>query len=98
MTPPRRKATLGPPTAHGAGTKPKEKHMNGIRSLVKRHPLFTFFVLAYAFTWLGWIVPERVYTGTLLTTILAAPFFILLAGPLLAALTVTALTDGKSGL
>jgi membrane protease YdiL (CAAX protease family) len=72
--------------------------MNTISSFVNRHPLSTFFVLAYAFTWLGWTVPDRLYTGTPLTTVLTLPFLLMVPGPLLAALIVTALTSGKAGL
>jgi uncharacterized protein len=56
-------------------------------SLVKRHPLITFFVLAYALTWLAWpmwalgLYPNPVFSF----------------GPFLAALVVLALTRGKSG-
>jgi uncharacterized protein len=56
-------------------------------SLVKRHPLITFFVLAYALTWLAWplwaldFYPNPVFSF--------APF--------LAALVVLAITHGKSG-
>jgi hypothetical protein len=30
--------------------------MNIIRLLVKRHPLIAFFMIAYSFTWLGWLL------------------------------------------
>jgi len=72
--------------------------MQAIKSFVQRHPLATFFALAYLFTWLGWVMPERIYTGTTLTFILAGPFFLMLAGPLLASLIVTAIIGGKDGL
>jgi uncharacterized protein len=56
--------------------------MHTITSVVKRHPLVTFFVLAYAFSW--W--PALFHAGTL-------PH-----GPLLAAVLVVGLSDGKAGL
>jgi membrane protease YdiL (CAAX protease family) len=76
----------------------KERTVNAIKSIVKRYPLITFFVLAYLFTWLGWLVPERVDRSTLLGWIAAGITFPLMAGPLLSALLVTAITDGKAGL
>lgn len=50
-------------------------------SLIKRHPLPAFFVLAYALSW--WPVPFGAF---------------LPLGPLLAALVVTAVIDGRPGL
>jgi uncharacterized protein len=56
-------------------------------ALVKRHPVITFFLLAYALSWLGWpmwalgLYPNPVFGF----------------GPFLAALLVLAITNGKSG-
>jgi uncharacterized protein len=62
--------------------------MNIISSVVKRHPLITFFVLAFGLSWLaaipyalGWF-----------------PVPILTFGPSLAAVIVAALTGGRAGL
>ena len=57
-------------------------------SLVKRHPLITFFVLAFALSW--W--PSILYALDL------SPQPIAGFGPFLAALGVLALTQGKSGI
>src|SRR5215216_3244828 len=56
-------------------------------SLVRRHPLITFFVLAYVLSWWGWIL----YAFEL------SPLPIVGFGPFLAALIVLAATSGKSG-
>jgi len=60
----------------------------------------TFFVLAIAMPWLfGPLADAIFYSGlpTLLAIVLALPFEILVASPLLAALIVTAITGGKAG-
>ena len=57
-------------------------------SLVKRHPLITFFVLTYALTWLAWpLWALGLYP--------IAPVFSF--APFLTALVVLAITQGKSG-
>jgi membrane protease YdiL (CAAX protease family) len=57
-------------------------------SLVKRHPLITFFVLANAISWVGW----PLYAAG----IWPIPF--LATGPLIAALIVIPISQGLSGL
>ena len=57
-------------------------------SLVKRHPLIAFFVLAFALSWWPWI----------LYAFGPSPAPIASFGPFLAALVVLAITQGKSGI
>jgi membrane protease YdiL (CAAX protease family) len=57
-------------------------------SLMKRHPIITFFVLAYAISWVGW----PLYAAG----VWPIPF--LASGPLIAALIVIPLTQGRTGL
>jgi membrane protease YdiL (CAAX protease family) len=57
-------------------------------ALVRRHPLVTFFVLAYALSWWAWI----------LYALGVFPNPIASFGPFLAALVVLALTEGKPGI
>jgi uncharacterized protein len=58
--------------------------MNSIIRLVKRHPLATFFGLAYAFSWSSYFI-------------LGAPFLFPF-GPFIAALIVASVTRGRGGL
>jgi membrane protease YdiL (CAAX protease family) len=62
--------------------------MSRILALVKRHPLTTFFILAYALSWWAWI-PYAVG---------AFPNPVASFGPFLAAVVVLAMTEGKAGL
>jgi membrane protease YdiL (CAAX protease family) len=71
--------------------------MKSLRTLISRYPLLAFFAIAYSLTWIGWILPDRIYAGTLLSGMLALPFLLLVPGPLYAALIVTAATEGKPG-
>ena len=75
----------------------KETIINAITPFAKRHPLITFFVIAYLFTWLGWLVPEWIDRSMSLGWVAALITFPLMAGPLLVAPIVGALTDGKAG-
>src|SRR5829696_7709599 len=62
--------------------------MSSLLSVVKRHPLITFFVLTYALSWLAWPVwASGLYP--------IAPVFSF--APFFAALVVLAVTHGKSG-
>jgi hypothetical protein len=56
-------------------------------SLVKRHPIITFFVLAYAISWVGW----PLYAAG----VWPIPF--LATGPLIAALIVIPITGAGRG-
>ena len=63
--------------------------MSRATGLIRQHPLVAFFVLAYAIAWAGW--PLWAFGA------LAEPLF-LPCGPLVAALVVIAVTEGKAGL
>ncbi len=62
--------------------------MSRLSNVAKRHPLITFFVLAYAISWVGW----PLYAAG----VWPIPF--LATGPLIAALIVIPITQGKAGL
>jgi uncharacterized protein len=72
--------------------------MIAITALIKRYPLAAFFTLACGLTWFGGWASDAVYNGTPLSIALALPLALLIPGPLIAALIVTALTGGKPGL
>jgi uncharacterized protein len=62
--------------------------MNALSSLIKRNPLVWYFVLAYALAWI--LIP--------LTTSVSLGFaFLALFGPAVAALIVTGVTEGRTG-
>src|ERR687890_1620178 len=75
------------------------------RGLLARHPLVSFFVMAYAFSWIVWspwvlseegvgLLPFRLSDGTsgLLNAVA------ILAGPTLSALIMTGITEGRAGM
>jgi membrane protease YdiL (CAAX protease family) len=63
--------------------------MNPIKLFVQRHPLITFFVLAYAFSWWPWLLSPAANP-------IGSPLFPL--GPMVAALILTAVINGRAGL
>jgi uncharacterized protein len=75
----------------------------GLKGLLARHPLLSFFVLAYALTWLGWspwflsedgigLLP---YDGESISDYLNT--VALVVGPTLSAFIMTGVTEGKAG-
>ncbi len=63
---------------------------------IARHPIVSFYILAFVISWLGWI-PQAAYSQGLIPT--QSPLFLLLGngGPTFAALIVTSLLGGKRG-
>ena len=72
-----------------AAAEPRTQTGRGLIGLTRRQPLSVFFVLAFAISWL----PYPFYVFGLLPGPLFLPF-----GPLIAAVTVIAITEGKRGL
>ena len=75
--------------------------MNTIRSLVKHYPLPTFFTLALVLPWVCAPLADAIFYAGLplfFAILLALPFELLVASPLMAALLVTALISGKTGI
>ncbi len=69
---------------------------SGIIAVVRRHPVVTYFVLAFAFSWAYWIPLAR--SGQIVRVGFPPTHFPGLLGPLGAALVTTALTRGRAGL
>ena len=63
--------------------------MNPITLFIKRHPLVTFFVLAYVLSWWPWLLSAA-------NNPFGSPLFPF--GPMLAALLLTAVINGRVGL
>jgi uncharacterized protein len=89
--------------ATAAPVEPAAPH-RGIKALLARHPLVSFFVLAYAFTWLAaWMPLVLSEDGAgllsyrwplgLYATIAIASF----VGPFLSAFIMTGITEGREG-
>ena len=73
----------------------------GIKALLARHPLISFFVIAYAFSWIAWspwYLSEE-GTGLLPYAVSAQPWLAvgIFLGPTLAAFIMTAVTEGRAG-
>jgi membrane protease YdiL (CAAX protease family) len=87
--------------ATAAPVQPGAPH-RGIKALLARHPLVSFFVLAYAGTWLfelPYVLSEDgsgllPYSSPLLTWTLPVSIFM---GPFLAAFIMTGATEGREG-
>jgi membrane protease YdiL (CAAX protease family) len=62
--------------------------MNTIKSSIKRHPLVAYFVLAYALAWM--LIP-------LVVSVSVAFGLLALFGPTIAAISVTGVIEGRSG-
>lgn len=63
-----------------------------VGDLVRARPLSAFFVLAYLLSWVYWLVALGILGGDTLAWFVPGAF-----GPLLAALVVTGLVDGRDG-
>ncbi len=75
--------------------------VGSVRTLVRRHPLAAFFALALGLPWICAPIADGIfYSGlpTLLGVALALPFEIMVAGPLVAALVVSAVIGGRTAI
>ncbi len=84
-----------------------DSRQSGIRGLIRRHPLVSFFVLANLMSWIAWVpyilsatglgvldfTFPSVLGGTQMLGVLPGAYL----GPILAAFIVTAVADGREG-
>ena len=71
------------------------------KTLVRGHPLIAYFILAYAIPWLGSMAvvgPKFVRGEPTLFADSMIVLLLMLAGPSVAGITMTAIVDGKAGL
>jgi membrane protease YdiL (CAAX protease family) len=80
----------------------------GIKALLARHPLVSFFVMAYAFSWIVWspwvlgedganVLPPALSVPSAAATARLLLAGGILAGPTLSAFIMTATTEGREG-
>jgi membrane protease YdiL (CAAX protease family) len=73
----------------------------GIKALLARHPLISFFVIAYAFSWIAWSpwYLSKEGNGLLPYAVSAQPWLAIgiFLGPTLAAFIMTAVSEGRAG-
>ncbi len=69
-----------------------------LQQMMRQHPLFSFFFMAYAFTWIMLIPFILSVWGILKGDFTLAQILSIFAGPFLSAIIMTRITEGKAGL
>jgi membrane protease YdiL (CAAX protease family) len=69
----------------------------GLRQVIRQHPLFFFFLIAYAFSWLL-LLPSVLSAWNILQGDFTVTFVIHTFGPALAAIIITGIVEGRTGL
>jgi len=70
----------------------------GLRQVMRKHPLFFFFFMAYAFSWIALIPGILSVWGILPGDYTISSVVSSFVGPTLAAIIMTSITEGKAGL
>lgn len=70
----------------------------GLREMMRQHPLLSYFMMAYAFSWIM-TIPCILAEWGMLPASIFAPVFVIkaFAGPFVAALIMVNITEGKEG-
>jgi uncharacterized protein len=76
---------------------PSPAASNNLQGLMRNHPLVSYFVLAYAGSWIVYIPAILAYWGYLPDAWTAAFSLGPFAGPFLAAFVMTGITEGRAG-
>jgi uncharacterized protein len=82
-----------------SSTSPALSEQRGLFAFMRRHPLFCYFFIAYALSWLGWL-PFVLSQNGLGLLPFHLPFVAILGGglgPIGSGFLMTALTSGKAG-
>jgi hypothetical protein len=71
----------------------------GIKALLARHPLISYFIITFAFSWLVWVPGVLTYYGVLSVapSVIGVLGIVGLLGPVLSGFVMTALTEGVAG-
>ncbi|GCF11646.1 CPBP family intramembrane glutamic endopeptidase [Dictyobacter arantiisoli] len=83
-----------------SSARPTVSSSNGLRRFMQRHPLLCYFVMAFGFTWLGWIPYVLSQSGLQLLPVSLSQFASLpgaYMGPLMSGFIMAAVTEGKPG-
>ncbi len=88
-------------SSFGTDEQTSYRQSHGLLHLIRLHPLVSFFVMAYGFSWLGWLPYILSLDGLGLlpfhsSSLIVAPGAYL--GPLLSGFLMTAIMDGRSGI